>query len=93
MHSFHNLWFRSQRNKNAGVGLINLNNKKEAVPINENEMIFEELLNVKMKVDSGNEIQQHLQNLYSSANDKSLFDVQLRSSSGKLFKVILKSVL
>ena len=75
------------------MGLINLNNKKEAVPINENEMIFEELLNVKMKVDSGNEIQQHLQNLYSSANDKSLFDVQLRSSSGKLFKVILKSVL
>ena len=71
------------------MGLINLNNKKEAVPINENEMIFEELLNVKMKVDSGNEIQQHLQNLYLSSNDHGLFDVKLQSSNGILFKVFL----
>jgi len=76
----------SQRNKNAGVGLINLNNKKEPVPITQKEIIFDVQFDAKMKVDSGNEIRQHLQNLYLSSNDHGLFDVKLQSSNGILFK-------
>ena len=70
------------------MGLINLNNKKEPVPINQKEIIFEEQFDAKMKVDSGYEIRQHLQNLYLSSNDHGLFDVKLQSSNGILFKVI-----